>query len=251
MEKTHTNDSIQHRLTGKVAVIVLNYNNWNDTVACLESVFSNNYEDMQIILVDNGSTDDSWGQIKKWAAAAALIAGKIRPIPCIAYNREIAEAGGLRTREKELTAALPAGVPCPLVLIQSGSNLGYAGGNNVGIKYALHSTTNYSCAWLLNNDTIVAADALSHLVTEATRDLTVGIVGSKILFYDHPGIIQAAGGAFLFPFLAHPFYRSHGKPDGACSRSRFGISYIMGASMLIKMDVFGNTGLFESGYFLG
>ncbi len=48
----------------KVAIIILNYNNWQDTIECLESVLRNDYPNYQVIVVDNGSQDNSMKYIK-------------------------------------------------------------------------------------------------------------------------------------------------------------------------------------------
>jgi len=48
----------------KVAIIILNWNGWKDTIECLESVFRNTYPKYQVIVVDNGSTDGSMEKIK-------------------------------------------------------------------------------------------------------------------------------------------------------------------------------------------
>ncbi len=50
----------------KVAVIILNWNGWRDTIECLESLQRITYPDYQIIVVDNGSTDVSVERIKAW-----------------------------------------------------------------------------------------------------------------------------------------------------------------------------------------
>jgi len=46
-------------MNSKVAIIILNWNGWEDTIECLESVFRNTYPNYQVIVLDNGSTDDS------------------------------------------------------------------------------------------------------------------------------------------------------------------------------------------------
>jgi len=51
----------------KVAIIILNWNGWEDTIECLESVFRNTYQNYQVIVVDNGSTNGSIEKIKAWA----------------------------------------------------------------------------------------------------------------------------------------------------------------------------------------
>ncbi|RKX59396.1 MAG: hypothetical protein DRP29_04690 [Thermodesulfobacteriota bacterium] len=51
----------------KVVVIILNYNSWKDTIECLESVLRNDYPNYQVIVIDNGSQDNSMEYIKAWA----------------------------------------------------------------------------------------------------------------------------------------------------------------------------------------
>ncbi|MCX7596938.1 MAG: glycosyltransferase family 2 protein, partial [Fischerella sp.] len=79
-----------------------------------------------------------------------------------------------------------------VTLIETGANLGFAGGNNVGIRYALEHGAEY--IWLLNNDTIVDANALSAMVTKAESDPKIGLVGSVLYYMNNPGSVQAWGG---------------------------------------------------------
>jgi GT2 family glycosyltransferase len=136
----------------KVYIILINYNGWADTIECLESVLRNDYPNYQVIVVDNNSPNNSIEYLKAWAE------GKLdvwvnsdnplrnlsfplvpKPIPYIYYTREEAEKGGSPEIEEELKNKIPKHITSkyPLVFIQSGGNLGFAGGNNVVIKYAL------------------------------------------------------------------------------------------------------------------
>ncbi len=91
-----------------VTCILLNWNGWRDTVECLKALKECRYRNLTIIVVDNGSTNDSVARIR---------------------------------------AAHP-----DVLLLESGKNLGFAGGNNIGIRYALAQGAEY--VWLLNNDTV-------------------------------------------------------------------------------------------------
>ena len=146
----------------KVAIIILNWNGWEDTIECLESVFRISYPNHKVIVVDNGSTDSSMEKIKNWADGKleVLTPGPAhhlyhlshppvkKPIPYVYYTREEAEKGGNFTIEEKIT------LPYPLILIQTDENLGFAGGNNVGIKYTL-CNKNIDYLLLLNNDIVV------------------------------------------------------------------------------------------------
>jgi len=75
-----------------------------------------------------------------------------------------------------------------IIYIRSDKNLGFAGGNNLGIQAA---TGDYLL--LLNNDTEVTADTIDKLVEEMAGDSTIGVISPLILFFDNPQIIQYAG----------------------------------------------------------
>ncbi len=171
----------------KVYVLILNWNNWNDTVACLESVFQNSHEDYQVVVIDNASTDGSEGKIIEWAEGRHRVESGFfafdpgnKPIPHIRYDRETAERGGLPEKERSLRASLNPSIPHPLVLIQTGGNRGYAGGNNIGIRYAL-GKGDCGYIWILNNDTVIEKNALVEMLRCAESEKNAGMVGSKLL----------------------------------------------------------------------
>ena len=104
---------------------------------------------------------------------------------------------------------LRSGFP-EITILQTGSNLGYAGGNNVGIRHALDSGADYVV--LLNNDTVVDPEFITALVKIATADYRLGMFCSKILFHDSPNVIWFAG-ATLHPILGWNHHLGHGQVD--------------------------------------
>lgn len=237
----------------RVDIILVNWKGWRDTLECLESVFRLDYPDYRVIVVDNGSGDGSVERIKEWAegrlpadAGAAALArlstpALRKPLAYLEYDRAEAEAGG------------GAG-EAPLVIIQSGANLGFAGGNNVGLRYAMRRA-GFGHAWLLNNDTVVEPRALAELVARARAVPRAGIVGSTLLFYGDPGSVQAYGGARFNP--ARAFARPIGLfsprrqlSDGERDRIEADTAYVVGASMLVSGDFLRRVGLMAEDYFL-
>lgn len=79
-----------------------------------------------------------------------------------------------------------------LALIETGANLGFAAGNNLGVQHALDQGADY--VLLLNNDTEVAPDFLCHLVDVIQADPQIGIVGPTIYYYEQPDVVWSAGG---------------------------------------------------------
>lgn len=215
-----------------VAILVLNWNGWRDTVECLESLFRGTYSGFQVIVCDNGSHDDSLNHIAAWAQSAGM--------SHVLYDRSHAEAGGVFADES------------PLVLIQTGANLGFAGGNNVGLRYCL-ARGGFDYVWVLNNDTVVAPDALHHLVARMQQDKAVGMCGSKLVFYHQRDRVQAYGGsAFNAARGVVVPIGQFAHVDAVCDVAAVEAqtAYVVGASMLVSMPFLKSVGLMCEDYFL-
>lgn len=216
----------------RVAIILVNWNCWHDTVECLESLLKLDYPEIRIVVCDNGSTDDSVKQIRDWALLRAKVYAE--------YTCAEAEVGGD-----------PAGDPL-LTLIRNEVNLGFAGGNNVGLRYAL-ALSNNDYFWLLNNDTVVLPDSLSRMTDRMKEDRRIGICGSTILHYNDRSSIQALGGGHYCRWIGLPwhygrFTRWRGKVDRQRAEER--MSYVEGASMLVSRSFLEQVGLMCEDYFL-
>jgi GT2 family glycosyltransferase len=132
-------------------------------------------------------------------------------------------------------------------ILQTGSNLGFAGGNNVGIRHAIEQGADY--VWLLNNDTIVDPSALVELVNVAKERDSVGIVGSKIYFYSQPDVIWFAGG-LIRKLRGTSIHRGHREKDEGQYNKISEVDYITGCSLLIKREVVAKVGLMDERFFL-
>ena len=114
----------------RVYIVLLNWNGWKDTIACLESLSRLDYANARWVVCDNASTDESMAQLRGWGMAAA-------------------DRGALSMVEMSHDAALNGGDPNRdpmLALIQTGANLGFAGGCNVGAARSLRRRRH--SAWL-------------------------------------------------------------------------------------------------------
>ena len=133
--------------TPRVTIIILNWNGISDTLECLQSVAELEYPEVQVIVVDNGSTDGSPSRI--------------------------------RERYPSVT------------LLQAGMNLGFTGGNNLGMRKALEMGADY--LWLLNNDTVFERDTLKNLVEVTRKSPEVWLASPIIFFHDAPEQVQFRG----------------------------------------------------------
>lgn len=161
----------------------------------------------------------------------------------------VVDNGSTDGSERQIRAAYPE-----LPFLQTGKNLGYAGGNNAGIRYALEQGAEF--VWLLNSDTAVAPDSLDRLV-QSLRDEAVGIAGSVLLHYrdrdtgkrlDPSNKVQFNGGRI---FWRRGETHSYSVLGERVDTSRdIPTEYVHGASMLVRRAVFEQIGLIPDFYFL-
>lgn len=235
-------------MTG-VAIVILNWNNWPDTLECLASVFKTDYPDFKVIVVDNGSDDGSVDRIIEWSQGAchdwqarpgwsplADSAG-LQPVRCRVFDQD-ADDG----REPDSR----------LLIMKLKNNLGFAGGNNMALRYLMNQK-GIAYVWLLNNDTVVAQDALSALVSCMESSQMAGMCGSTLPYYDRPDIIWAQGGGSFNRWLARSECIGNGLPLAkglAREEVERRMKYVAGASMLVSREFIEETGLMCEDYFL-
>ena len=199
----------------RVAIIVLNWNNWRDTLECLASLDRLEYQNHYIWIVDNGSRNDSCRQIIQGLEHMGHRA--------MVLNEEEA------WNAKSLTALRPSTDISirPHVLIRLEENYGYAGGNNRALELAGRS--GYDYVWLLNNDTRVSADALRELVNSAERDERVSMVVSNLVNIIENRAVQD---------------QCHYLKD-----LQVEVESLAGGSILVRTDCLADIGLIDEKYF--
>lgn len=145
----------------------------------------------------------------------------------------------------DVTARLEADFPRVRVL-RAGANLGFTGGNNLGIADALERGSAY--VFLLNNDTVVEPGCVGHLVRTAESGERVGCVGGKILYHDAPDRIWFGGGE-LSVARGVGFHLREGEIDDRDSEAPAEVSFLTGCCMLLPADVLRRVGGFEEDFF--
>jgi hypothetical protein len=143
-----------------IGVVVVNWNGYSDTVACLESLLASDPGPAQVIVVDNGSRDGSADRLRRWIESAAR-------------------------------ASAPH-----LTILASETNRGFAGANNLGVA-ALVADRGIGHFLLLNNDATVQADFFAEISRALAAVPDAAIVGATI--YESGGAqrVWYAGGAFV------------------------------------------------------
>lgn len=134
-----------------------------------------------------------------------------------------------------------------VTLLETGRNLGFAGGNNVGIRRALESGARY--LFLLNNDTIVDPHILTRLAEAAEQKDGKGIFSAKIYTWSEPAMIWYAGAEWveeIFGFM----HVGQGKPDSPEYGAFKETDYACGCALFVSADVLRKVGLLEEDFFL-
>jgi GT2 family glycosyltransferase len=188
---------------GSVAVVVLNWNGREDTLACLRSLQQASGELIPIV-VDNGSTDGSVEAVRE---------------------------------------AFPE-----IELVETGANLGFAGGNNAGIGRALELGAAHVV--VLNNDIEVDPAFATALVDEAARRPNAGALCSKILYAEPRDTIWFAGASFDPQSGYNGRQRGYGKRDDGAFDAVTATDRACGAAMLVPRAVLEQVGLFDPAFFL-
>ncbi|MCP4536078.1 MAG: glycosyltransferase family 2 protein [Chloroflexi bacterium] len=134
-----------------------------------------------------------------------------------------------------------------VTLIEVEENLGFTGGNNVGMQWALERGSDY--ALLLNNDTEVAPDFLRLLVEAAEADSQVGIVGPTIYYYEEPQTVWSAGGKIDWRRGATWMVGLDERDTGQFGESPREMDFCTGCALLIKRDVLQRVGLLDDRFF--
>jgi GT2 family glycosyltransferase len=131
-------------------------------------------------------------------------------------------------------------------LIEAKENLGYTGGNNLGIEYAL--TLNPEFILLLNNDTYIHSNALQAILLSAASDRSIGILSPKILFHPLRNLIWSAG-----TILDKRFLMGHLRGYKTVDIGQFDdgseADYVTGCAMLIRTQVIRDIGFLCDDYF--
>lgn len=133
-------------------------------------------------------------------------------------------------------------------VIQTGGNLGFAGGNNTGMRYALKEGADY--IWLLNNDTVVDAHCLDFLIAAAEAEPAAGMIGNKILYHDRPEIIWYAGGTVDLHAGGMTHHTGKDRRDDGSYDDPGPAGYITGCSILAKKEMVRDIGELDENYFL-
>ena len=193
---------IDHETCPLVYVVLLNWNDGPNSLACLRSIYELDYPNLRVVVIDNGSTDGSDLEIGQQFPQAHLIA--------------------------------------------NGRNLGFAGGVNVGMEYALGQEADYLL--LVNNDTILDRAMMKELVQAARDHPQAGLLTPKIFFFHDSTLVWSAGSKWVsFPPRVKMIglrHRDHPRYD-IMKR----VDFATGCVLMIRREVYETIGGMDTIYY--
>jgi len=222
----------------RVCTVVLNWNNWPDSIACLESlIVGRGSEMLDVVVVENGSANDSCDQLASWIGTwhnRTGLYGVVVGEDELVEPWEVRRLGGLT-----------------ITLIQSRLNRGFAGGNNLGLRYGVQ-VLNTDYYWLLNNDTTIDHQAISALLRCAASTPAAGVFGSTVVDYHRNGYVQVAGGVRYNRVLTlnRPLLAGVPLREALNFRGNDSLDYVAGAAMFVRKELLQRVGFLSEEYFL-
>ena len=189
-------------------LVILNWNNGVDTVECLDSLLNCRPRPERVVVVDNGSVDDSLALIGKWRERS-----------------ELTTDGSW------------------LKVIEAGSNLGFAGGSNLGIRHLLDDTT-ITHVMLLNNDAVASESFFADIRDAIDRAPDAGVIGPTIREDPARNRVWYAGGT-EYPFRALVQHELS-VPGSTEPRDT---DFVTGCAMIMSRSVLEKAGVLAECYF--
>lgn len=233
----------------RLGVVIVNWRRAADTIECLESLLRSTVA-VRVVVVDNASGDGSSETIEQWGAgtAAATVAS---PAMARLTTPPLSKPRTIR-RLSAAEAAIAAPDSAAVTIIDAGSNLGFAGGNNLGLGFLLRSPqTEY--VWLLNNDTVVEPEAARALLARLAATHNVGMCGTVVRYYFRPDTLQALNG-HRFSLMTGT---SRGIGSGSPANTAFDparvareTDFVLGASLAVSRRFVDTIGPMTEAYFL-
>lgn len=231
-----------------LSVILVNWNGWADTLACVQSLLNARLDRMRIIVVDNLSPNCSMEAFSAWAEHRLDILPTSSPLDHLSRNseevpRQVAFGryfAGQKSFEFFGEASAPPHGMAQIFIVSSGYNGGFGHGCNVGMTLADQLGTD--AYWLLNNDCVVASETPAAVLATALAH-PEKVWGTVVRYYDDPQKVQTYGGGYFFPRT--------GMSINLTSRtSTRPLDWIYGASLIISQKVRKSVGDFDEAIFM-
>lgn len=232
-----------------ISVVLVNWNGWADTIACIQSLLRAEPTEFRIIVVDNASPNGSFDIFRKWTNDELCLFDDSLPPDfntiggfydeCNYFFVDFDKNNQKFFFEKK-AHTIKEDRLISVYFVKGWKNGGFGYGCNIGMRLAQQLGTD--SIWLLNNDCIVSRNSLSILSDYISKNRNE-IIGMHLKFYYARSQFQAVGGGSLNRFT--------GKFNLHTKRSDYlKLNYIHGASMAFTTDCLDKVGFFDEKIFM-
>lgn len=206
-----------------VFIVILNYNGEEDTIACIDSLAESKYNPISICIIDNGSEKEKLTVLQSY----------LHKIQKSFENEQLLSVENIDINKRNL------------IFISNNENLGFAKGNNIGVRIA--QKIGFEYVLLLNNDTLVEPNFLENLISFCTTHSEYVAVTPKICLAQRPNIIWNCGGNLTW-YKNRKYYYAGSDIKNTPQTGYSNITFITGCALLFKPK---ETGLLTEDFFFG
>ena len=215
-------------------IVVLNWNGWNYTKPCLESIKQEPFDNYTIILVDNGSDKKETEKINEYCNEHYQHKLFFTDKEALSKNTESNFGDFFNIRGKD-----------KIIVIRNSDNLGFAGGNNVALRFIANIGGQY--AFLLNNDTIVSDSAIYQLFNFSIEHPEYVAITPQIRLFEPHNRIWNCGGKITW-YGARKYYYAYEDISKVPQTGYKEVDYVTGCALLLNLK---KTGLLSDRFFFG
>lgn len=182
-----------------LAIILVNYTNYTDTLACIQSILEQQFTDFSIVIIDNSPDEKPYQEISAWLEQHAQKDNAIKNI----------------------------------FLLRQQTNTGFGCANNLGIDFVYHNL-DAEFILILNNDTLLHPDCLQQLMLEAMDTKGLAVLAPKIVTMGQPPLTWYAGGSFK-PYKMSVQIWGMEMPDRPWANRQ--VDFASGCALFFKKDL--------------
>lgn len=207
-----------------ICITILNWNGFQDTIECLNSLNRMNYSDYFVVVGDNGSTNESMIRIEEFCNKHSIKIDVVWDINCTDIN--------LQKRQ--------------VVLLDLKENNGFSKGNNLIIKFSEKYNPDYY--FLLNNDTVIEPSCISILSSFITQNKAYKVLIPRINYFYDSKVIWNCGGKLFWGFRKYYYAK---KNESVVTKEVMDVSFVTGCALLVSSALVHNHKLLTEIFFFG
>jgi len=227
----------------KLAIVVLTWKDWKNTLACLESIYQQKFKNFKVFVIDNNSKDDTFDKIKDWSKNKIRIREDL-----IKHRKKKINFLDLRKNKKLNKKDL---IKYKYFFLENKKNLGCGYGHNTGYKIAIKYNFKYVAR--IDNDMIMPNNFFSNILSKLENRSDIQAISPKILYKFEKNKIWWRGTTIgnNLKIQRHLRNYSYGEKDNKKFKGLVTTDAIAGCASIMRVDRLKRIGLSDPDFFYG